>query len=45
MQGLHLLTNWSFLIGEKCGAVAAIHIGHAYVVTVSPVKLAEERKE
>lgn len=37
--GVHLLTYWSFLVGEKCGAVAAIHVSHAYTVTVSPVKL------
>lgn len=36
---VHLLTYWSFLVGEKCGAVAAIHVSHAYTVTVSPVKL------
>lgn len=37
-----MLTYWSLLIGEKCGAVATIHVGHAYVITVSPVKLPEE---
>lgn len=40
--GVHLLTYWSFLIGEKRGVVATVHVGHTYVVTVSPVQLPEE---
>lgn len=39
---VHLLTYWSFLIGEKCGVVATIHVGHAYVVTISPVQLPKD---
>lgn len=38
-----LLTHWSFLIGEKYGAVTTIHVRHAYVVTISPVHLPEDR--
>lgn len=42
---MHLLTDWPFLIGEKCGMVAPIHVSHAYIVTISPVQLPEEAGE
>lgn len=37
------LTDWSFLTDEERGAVGAIHVGHTYVVTVSPVKFPKNR--
>lgn len=36
-----LLTHWSLLIGEECGLVAAVHVGHTYVISVCPVQLPE----
>lgn len=39
---LNVLTHWSLLIGEECGMVAAIHVGHTYVITVGPVQLPDE---
>lgn len=45
-KGLHHLTYWSFLVGEKQGAVISIHVCNADVVTISPIKLpGEEGKE
>ena len=41
-EGKRMLTYWSLLISEKCGAVATIHVGHADVVPISPVKFPEE---
>lgn len=45
-KGLHHLTHWSFLVGEKQGAVITIHVSHADVVTICPIKLpGEESKQ
>lgn len=40
-----MLTYGSLLIGEECCLVAAVHIGHADVVSISPVKLPEGEKQ
>lgn len=37
-----LLTHWSLLIGEECGLVAAVHVGHTYVIAVCPVQLPKD---
>lgn len=44
LPSLGLLTHWPFLIGEKCGVVATIHVSHAYIVPISPVQLPGDRR-
>lgn len=45
LETAHLLTYWSLLIGKKRGVVAAVHVSHTYVISVSPVQLPEEADE
>ena len=38
------LTHRSLLIGEERCAVSAIHVGHAYVVSIRPVQFPGSRR-
>ena len=37
--GREARTHWALLAIEEQGAIAAIHVGHADVVTIGPVEL------